>query len=101
MDAAGMLPYEQVQILDVDNGSRLTTYLIEGERGSGQVVINGAAARLVAPGDKVIVVAYAEMEDDEARSYTPRVVLVDGANRPITTPRHGQGKSGAATAAYD
>jgi aspartate 1-decarboxylase len=101
MEAAGMLPYEQVQILDVDNGSRLTTYLIEGERASGQVVINGAAARLVAPGDKVIVVAYAEMEDDEARSHTPRVVLVDGANRPITTPRHGHGKSGATTAAYD
>jgi aspartate 1-decarboxylase len=101
MEAAGMLPYEQVQVLDVDNGSRLTTYLIEGERASGQVVINGAAARLVAPGDKVIIVAYAEMEDEEARSHTPKVVLVDGANRPITTPRHDHGRSGATTAAYD
>jgi aspartate 1-decarboxylase len=101
MEAAGMLPYEQVQVLDVDNGSRLTTYLIEGERSSGQVVINGAAARLVAPGDKVIIVAYAEMEDEEARSHTPRVVLVDGSNRPITAPSHGAGPGGARFAAYD
>jgi aspartate 1-decarboxylase len=101
MDAAGMLPYEQVQVLDVDNGSRLTTYLIEGDRSSGQVIINGAAARLVSPGDKVIIVAYAEMEDEEARSHTPRVVLVDGANRPVTAPAHGAGPSGAKFAAYD
>ena len=101
MEAAGMLPYEQVQVLDVDNGSRLTTYLIEGERSTGQVCINGAAARLVAPGDKVIVVAYAEMEDEEARAHTPRVVLVDGSNRPITAPSHGAGPGGAKFAAYD
>jgi aspartate 1-decarboxylase len=101
MDAAGMLPYEQVQVLDVNNGSRLTTYLIEGERSSGQVIINGAAARLVSPGDKVIVVAYAEMEDEEARSHTPRVVLVDGANRPVTSPPHGAGPGRARLAAYD
>jgi aspartate 1-decarboxylase len=101
MEAAGMLPYEQVQVLDVDNGSRLTTYLIEGERSSGQVVINGAAARLVAPGDKVIIVAYAEMEDEEARSHTPKVVLVDGANRPITAPSHDGRPGGARFTAYD
>ena len=101
MEAAGMLPYEQVQVLDVDNGSRLTTYLIKGERSSGQVVINGAAARLVSPGDKVIIVAYAEMEDEEARSHTPKVVLVDGANRPITAPSHDAGPSGARFTAYD
>ena len=101
MESAGMLPYEQVQVLDVDNGARLTTYLIEGERSTGQVCINGAAARLVAPGDKVIVVAYAEMETEEARSHTPRVVLVDGANRPITEPSHEAGPSGAKFAAYD
>jgi aspartate 1-decarboxylase len=100
MEAAGMLPYEQVQVLDVDNGARLTTYLIEGERASGQVVINGAAARLVAPGDKVIIVAYGEMEDAEARSHTPRVVLVDGSNRPITAPSHVAGPGGK-FAAYD
>ena len=104
MEAAGMLPYEQVQILDVDNGARLTTYLIEGERSTGQVCINGAAARLVAPGDKVIVVAYAEMEDEEARSHTARVVLVDGANRSITAAPHSAAPSGASAgrpAAYD
>ena len=104
MEAAGMLPYEQVQVLDVDNGARLTTYLIEGERSTGQVCINGAAARLVSPGDKVIVVAYAEMEDEEARSHTPRVVLVDGANRPITDAGHTADPSGASAgrpAAYD
>ena len=101
MEAAGMLPYEQVQVLDVDNGSRLTTYLIKGERSSGQVVINGAAARLVAPGDKVIIVAYAEMEDEEARSHTPKVVLVDGTNRPITSPSHGAGPGAARFTAYD
>jgi len=87
MDAAGMLPYEQIQVLDIDNGARLTTYIIEGERSSGQVIVNGAAARLVAPGDRVIIVAYAEMEEAEARAHTPRVVLVDGANRPITAPK--------------
>jgi len=104
MEAAGMLPYEQVQVLDIDNGARLTTYLIEGERSTGQVCINGAAARLVSPGDKVIVVAYAEMEDEEARSHTPRVVLVDGANRPITDAGHTADPSGASAgrpAAYD
>jgi aspartate 1-decarboxylase len=84
IEAAGMLPYEQVQVLDIDNGTRLTTYLIEGDRSSGQVIINGAAARLVAPGDKVIIVSYAEMEDDEARAHVPKVVLVDADNRPVT-----------------
>lgn len=84
IEAAGMLPYEQVQVLDIDNGSRLTTYLIEGDRSSGQVIVNGAAARLVAPGDKVIIVSYAEMEDEEARLHVPKVVLVDGNNRPVT-----------------
>ena len=98
MDAAGMVPYEQVQVLDIDNGARLTTYLIEGERSSGQVIVNGAAARLVAPGDKVIIVAYVEIEDAEARAHTPKVVLVDGANRPITTPHHTREQR---TAAYD
>ncbi|HEU5003596.1 MAG TPA: aspartate 1-decarboxylase [Actinomycetota bacterium] len=84
MDAAGMLPYEQVSVWDVDNGARLTTYLIEGPRGSGAVVVNGAAARLVATGDKVILAVYAEMDEAEAAAHQPRVVLVDAANRPIT-----------------
>ena len=63
MDAAGLLPGEQVDVVDVDNGNRLTTYAIEGERGSGIVCINGAAARLISPGDTVIIIAYAAMDD--------------------------------------
>ena len=80
MDAAGMLPGQQVDVVDVDNGSRLTTYAIEGERGTGIVCINGAAARLVSPGDIVIIIAYAAMDDEEARTFEPNVVFVDGDN---------------------
>ncbi|MGO1166134.1 MAG: aspartate 1-decarboxylase [Janibacter sp.] len=83
MDAAGMLPGQQVDVVDVDNGSRLTTYAIEGERGTGIVCINGAAARLVAPGDIVIIIAYAAMDDAEARTFEPQVVFVDGDNRIV------------------
>ena len=83
MDAADLLPGQQVDVVDVDNGNRFTTYVIEGERGSGVVCVNGAAARLVAPGDTVIVISYAAMEDAEARTFTPHVVLVDGANRVV------------------
>jgi len=81
MDAADLLPGEQVSVVDVTNGARLETYLIPGERGSGVVGINGAAAHLVAVGDLVIVIAYAQLDDAEARTFTPRVVHVDGANR--------------------
>lgn len=84
IEGAGMLPFEQVHVVDVNNGARFETYIIEGSRGSGEVVLNGAAARLVTKGDKVIVIAYAEMSDEEARSFTPRVVLVDDGNRPVT-----------------
>ena len=83
MDAADLLPGQQVDVVDVDNGNRFTTYVIEGERGSGVVCVNGAAARLVAPGDTVIVISYAAMEDAEARTFTPHVVFVDGANRVV------------------
>lgn len=81
MDAADLLPHEKVQVVDNDNGNRLETYIIEGERGSGVVGVNGAAARLIHPGDKVIVISYAEMEDAEAREHTPTVVFVDEGNR--------------------
>jgi len=70
-------------VVDVDTGSRLTTYAIEGERGTGIVCINGAAARLISPGDTVIVIAYAAMEDAEARDFEPRVVFVDAHNRLV------------------
>ena len=83
MDAADMLPGQQVDVVDVDNGNRLTTYAIEGERGSGIVCINGAAARLVSPGDIVIIISYAAMEDEEARTFEPQVVFVDGDNRIV------------------
>lgn len=84
MDAADLLPGQQVDIVDVDNGSRLTTYVIEGQRDSGIVCINGAAARLVSPGDTVIIIAYAGMDDVEARIIDPRVVFVDERNRVVT-----------------
>lgn len=83
LDAAGLLPGEQVDVVDIDNGSRLTTYVIEGERGSGIICINGAAARLVSPGDKVIIIAYAAMDDAEARTFEPQVVFVDDDNRIV------------------
>ncbi|WP_405938134.1 aspartate 1-decarboxylase [Streptomyces sp. NBC_00726] len=81
MEAADLLIGEQVAIVDVNNGSRLETYIIEGERGSGVVCINGAAARLVAPGDIVIIIAYGSVEEDEIGKREPRVVFVDDANR--------------------
>jgi aspartate 1-decarboxylase len=83
MDAADLLPGQQVDVVDVDNGNRFTTYAIEGARGSGILCVNGAAARLVSPGDTVIVIAYAAMDDAEAREFRPHVVFVDGANRVV------------------
>lgn len=83
MEAADLLPGQQVDVVDVDNGNRLTTYALEGARGSGIVCVNGAAARLIAPGDTVIIIAYAAMEDSEARSFTPHVVFVDEHNRIV------------------
>ncbi|HUS23086.1 MAG TPA: aspartate 1-decarboxylase [Aeromicrobium sp.] len=85
LDAANLLPGELVHIVDIDNGARLETYTIAGERGSGIIGINGAAARLVHPGDRVILIAYAQMEDAEAREYQPHVVFVDSENRVIGT----------------
>jgi aspartate 1-decarboxylase len=82
MDAAEMLPYERVQVVNVNNGARLETYLIPGPPGSGVVQLNGAGARLGAPGDVVILMTYGEYEDDEVDAhFTPVVVLVDAQNR--------------------
>ena len=83
MDAADLLPGELVHIVDITNGARLETYVIEGERGSGVIGINGAAAHLVHPGDLVILIAYGSMEDAEARAYQPRIVFVDADNKQI------------------
>lgn len=85
LDAADLLPGEQVTVVDIDNGARLETYAIAGPRGSGVIGINGAAARLVHTGDLVILLAYAAMADDEARSHAPKVVFVDRANRVVGT----------------
>ena len=87
MKAADLLPGEQVAIVDVTNGARLETYVIAGPRGSGIIGINGAAARLVHPGDLVILIAYGQMQDAEARSFVPHVVFVDADNR-ITGTGH-------------
>jgi aspartate 1-decarboxylase len=92
MDAAGILPYEQVHILDVTNGARLETYAIVGERGSGEVCINGAAAHLVHRGDVVIIVAYQQLYEEDARELRPRVVHVGAANE-ITRATAGDGLS--------
>jgi aspartate 1-decarboxylase len=83
MDAADLLAGEQVAIVDVTNGARLETYVIPGERGSGVIGINGAAAHLVHPQDLVIIMSYAVLDDAEARALTPRVVHVDEQNRVV------------------
>ena len=83
LEASGMLPGERVDVVDVTNGSRLTTYVIEGEAGSGQICINGAAAHLIAPGDIAIIISYAQMDEMEAQTFVPRVVFVDHDNRII------------------
>jgi aspartate 1-decarboxylase len=85
LDAADLLPGELVHIVDVTNGARLETYTIAGERGSGTIGINGAAARLVHPGDIVILIAYGQMDSAEARAFSPRVVFVDADNRIVGT----------------
>lgn len=81
MEAADLLEGEQIDIVDVDNGNRLTTYVIEGPAGEGRIGINGAAARLISPGDKVIIIAYGHFGADELAEYAPRVVFVDDDNR--------------------
>jgi len=83
MELADLREFEQVAVVDVDNGARLETYVIEGERGSGSICLNGAAARLVAPGDRVIVISYADYEDAELDGHEPTVVHVDRSNQPI------------------
>ena len=81
MEEADLLPHEQVHVLDVDNGSRFETYVIEGRYGAREMCVNGAAARLVQPGDRVIVVSYAAYTDQELDGYEPRVVHVDEENK--------------------
>jgi aspartate 1-decarboxylase len=84
MDAADLMEFEQVAVVDIDNGARFETYVIEGPRGSGEICLNGAAARLVHPGDKVIVISYADYDDAELQhGFAPTVVHVDDRNREV------------------
>ncbi len=81
LDAAGILEYEKVQIVDINNGSRFETYTIAGKRGSGLICLNGAAARCVQVGDKVIIMSYCEMNGEEDKEHKPTVVFVDHSNK--------------------
>jgi aspartate 1-decarboxylase len=93
LDTAGILPYEKVQVVNVNNGNRLETYTIPGAAGERTVCLNGPAARLAAPGDEVIVIAYAELTPSEAREYHPRVVHVDEDNNVTKTRTLDVGKA--------
>jgi len=85
MEAADLLLYEKVDVLNINNSARFHTYVIEGERGSGEICLNGAAARLVAKGDIVIILSYHVVTDDEAATATPRLVYVNSENRIVDT----------------
>ncbi len=87
MEEADILPYEQVHVLNVNNGARFTTYAIEGDRGGGEIDLNGAVARLGAKGDILIILSYRNVEDDEARNLIPKLVYVDAQNAIIETKR--------------
>lgn len=93
LDAAGILEYEKVQIVDINNGSRFETYTIAGERGSGLICLNGAAARCVQVNDKIIIMSYCNVNSDEAKNFKPTVVFVDDNNkveRISTYEKHGR-----------
>ena len=93
MKAAGIFEYEKVQIVDVESGSRFETYTISGEPGSGMICLNGAAARMVQPGDHIIIMSYCDMTPEEAKEHKPKVVFVDEKNhiRKISSyEKHGQ-----------
>lgn len=81
MDAAGLIVYEKVQVVNINNGERFETYVIAGKRESGIICLNGAAARLACVGDRVIIMAYCQLDADEAKKYTPTIVFVDEFNR--------------------
>lgn len=83
LKASDILPGEQVHVVNLNNGSRLVTYVIEGEKGSGTIMLNGPAARLGLKGDKVVIIAYCQMDEEEAKSFKPTVVKVDEKNRQI------------------
>ncbi len=86
MEASNILPFERVEVLNINNGARFSTYAIEGEANSGVIGINGAAARLVAKGDLTIILSYCQVLDDEAMIMTPTIVYVDSKNRILSSP---------------
>jgi len=88
MHASGMVPFEKIEIYDVDNGNRFSTYVIEGEKGSGACCVNGAAAHLVEVGHKLIVASYCSVEESDLARHAPKVVLVDSANRVARIKDH-------------
>lgn len=93
MDAAGLIEYEKVQVVDIDNGARFETYVIAGEKGNGCVCLNGAAARCVHVGDKVIIMSYSQLTSDEAKAHRPNVVFVDANNKIqeiVDCEKHGE-----------
>jgi aspartate 1-decarboxylase len=86
MDAADLLEHEQVHVVNINNGSRFETYVIPGTRGAGEICLNGAAARLAEPGDRVIVISYAQYDEAELATFAPRFVFVDDGNRIVDLP---------------
>ena len=93
LEASGIIESEKVQIVDVNNGARFETYAIAGERGSGMICLNGAAARCVQPNDKIIIMCYCDMDEEEAKAHKPKVVFVDDENkisRITNYEKHGQ-----------
>lgn len=93
MEAAGMVSWERVQVVDVENGNRLETYIIPGAPGKGEIQLNGAAARLVSPGDHVIIMAYAMLTDEELAGHRPKVVLAGEGNSIARIMRYGDESS--------
>ena len=92
MDSAGLLEYEKVEIVAIDNGNRFAPYVIAGERGAGMICLNGAAARCVCIGDKIIIMCYCQITSEEAKEHHPNVVFVDENNKPVrvtTYEKHG------------
>jgi len=83
LDAADILHYERVQVLNINNGTRVETYVIEGDRNSGVICLNGAAARWAQSGDRVIIISYCLVDDKEAKSWQPKIILVDGDNKYV------------------
>ncbi len=84
MEAADIIPYEQVHVLNINNGARFTTYAIEGEKGSGEICLNGAAARLAVKGDLVIILTYSQVPEEQLRGYRPKIIHVNDKNQIVT-----------------